>query len=280
MASAPAERHGVLVGVDGSDHSIAAARWAAGEAGARSLPLTLCRVVTAVPEGAEYERQRGGAQHDLDRARNHHIPAGIEVRELIVAGTASHELISLAAQAELLVVGARGRGGFTGLLLGSVSDQASTHAPSSVVVVREFLERPNAPIFVGVEESEGTRPAIDYGFRAADRDGRALVAIYAYPLPAVAPEIGYLPMSQHAHHKDRAHAFLDRYLQPWRQRHPGVTVTYQLTAQAPARAMCDASAEAHLLVVGASGNHALAGLLGSVTRKVLHHAHCPVVVAR
>lgn len=273
---------GVLVGVDGSDHSIAAARWAAREASTRQVPLTLCRVVQAVPDGSEYDRQIHVCRRDLDRARAHlGTLAGLDVRELVATGPASRELIRLAADADLIVVGARGRGGFAGLLLGSVADQVATHAPVAAVVVREPPERfESAPIFVGVDDAPGTRPAIEYAFSAAARDGDPLVALHAYPELVSMPELGYLPVSPHTHMRDRATAFVDRLLEPCRQAYPDVTVTVEVVTRPAGSTLCEASHDAHLVVVGAAGRAILAGLLGSVTRKVLHHAECPVVVAR
>lgn len=275
--------HGVLVGVDGSDHSMAATRWAAGEAAARGVPLTLCRVVPGVSDGAEYERQLGAVERDLDRAVEQ--PAlgsgGVEVRRLVVPGTtASRELIVLDDDADLLVVGARGRGGFGGLRLGSVSDQVATHAQGGVVVVREHLERVGAPVFLGVDDAPGTRVAVDTAFDLASRDGRPLVAVYSHPPPVAMPDLGYVPLSYLSHAEDRARSFVDSTLRPWRDKYPDVTVSAQTSSRRPAVALCEASVEAHLLVVGATGRPTLPGLLGGVTRKVLHHASCPVVVAR
>ncbi|HEX5494366.1 MAG TPA: universal stress protein [Mycobacteriales bacterium] len=273
---------GVLVGVDGSDHSLAAARWGAGEAVARRVPLTLCRVVPGVADGAEFDRQSDAVRHDLDRAvRQPELAAGgTELKRLVVAGTASRELVALGRDADLLVVGARGRGGFAGLLLGSVGDQVATHAPGSVVVVREHLERPAAPVFLGVDDAPGTSVAVGYAFDLAGRDDRALVAVYSYPPPVALPDLGYLPVSTQTHAEDRARSFVDGVLMPWRDKYPEVTVDVQVTARRPAVALCEASVDAHLLVVGATGRPAFAGLLGGVTRKALHHARCPVVVAR
>jgi nucleotide-binding universal stress UspA family protein len=270
---------GVLVGIDGSDNSIQAAVWAGHEAAARGTRLTLCRVIQAAPESGEYERQTRSCRHDLDRARSH--LEGVDVQDLVVGGPASRELIRLSDDAEVVVVGARGRGGFAGLLLGSVSDQAATHARSPVVVVREQPGlREGAPIFLGVDDAPGTRPALEYAFLVAARDRHPVVALHSYPEPVSVPELGYLPLSMHAHFQDRARAFVDGLLEPCRRAYPEVTVTVELTTRSAASALCDASPDARLVVVGATGRPSLAGLLGSTTRKVLHHAKCPVVVAR
>ena len=322
--------HGILVGVDGSEYSFAAARWAAGEAAARRVPLTLCRVVPAAPDSAEYDRQLGATERDLDRAARHALtspggpsegppaehqtgsppvrsagsaagqthapshapqhapsvessaesPVELEVRRLIVGGTASQQLIALDHDADLLVVGARGRGGFAGLLLGSVSDQVATHSPGSVAVVREHLVRVGAPVFLGVDDAPGTAFATEYAFQTAARDGRPLVAMYSYPMSVSVPDVGYLPVTYESHAADRARSFVHTLLEPWRDRHPEVTVTIEVTGVRPAVALCQASVAAHLLVVGATGRPAFAGILGGVSRKVLHNARCPVVVAR
>jgi nucleotide-binding universal stress UspA family protein len=66
------------------------------------------------------------------------VPEGIVVNAVAVEGSASAVLIAAASDADLLVVGSRGRGGFAELLPGSVSHQCAQHAPCPVVIVREY----------------------------------------------------------------------------------------------------------------------------------------------
>jgi nucleotide-binding universal stress UspA family protein len=141
---------GIIVGIDGSDHSRQALRWAVGEAAVRHAPLT---VLTVHPALAGYwggpvsspgdpkltSRALKVAQQEtddvlagLDAASR---PSSVEVRA--VNGVPAEALLAAAEGADLLVVGARGVGGFKRLLLGSVSTQVTHHAPCPVVVIRD-----------------------------------------------------------------------------------------------------------------------------------------------
>jgi nucleotide-binding universal stress UspA family protein len=137
----------VVVGVDGSEGSGEALRWAAGEARARNAklhavlawesPVQVFGAVWAIPsehDMAEYERlarERLDAVLDADPA----LLDGLEVERSAVHGAPAAVLIEAAAGADELVVGTRGHGGFVGLLLGSVGQQCTHHAPCPVVIV-------------------------------------------------------------------------------------------------------------------------------------------------
>ena len=77
------------------------------------------------------------ARHLLDRIVDAEETNGLEVQRLLVCGSAAELLIEQGKGADMLVVGSRGRGGFAGLLLGSVSQQVVHHAPCPVVVIPE-----------------------------------------------------------------------------------------------------------------------------------------------
>jgi nucleotide-binding universal stress UspA family protein len=143
-AVAPADAGPIVVGIDGSPGSIAALRWAATEARCHGRPLTAIYVLgppayygfAMVPMPDMGEALMEGAQAGLEGALmevfGDQRPAdlGSEVRE----GDPAEVMIGASTEASLLVVGARGRGGF---LLGSVTDRCVHHAVCPVVVVRE-----------------------------------------------------------------------------------------------------------------------------------------------
>jgi nucleotide-binding universal stress UspA family protein len=140
-------RSGIVVGVDGSGHSARALEWAAREAALREVPLLVItvhqpvvgywgsaidqpqdhalstRVGTTVREQTEKVIDKLGAR----------VPPQVNVD--VVSGSAAEELITAAKEAELLVVGCRGAGGFARLVMGSVSAQVAAHARCPVVVV-------------------------------------------------------------------------------------------------------------------------------------------------
>ena len=146
---------GILVGVDGSAESERALRWAAHEARIRDADLEVVYAYHDAPawqayalEGAPVAYLDSAALEESARAAGEHarrlvdqLVSEVETPGLRVEGIAvadprpASALVERSKDSELLVVGSRGRGGFTGLLLGSVSQQCATHAQCPVVIV-------------------------------------------------------------------------------------------------------------------------------------------------
>jgi nucleotide-binding universal stress UspA family protein len=135
----------IVVGVDGSEPARQALRWAAAEARHRSRPirivlawdLDLADVTGEQHESAADRRERLARQtleQVLDGERE--SLAGLDADARVVRGRPVEALLAAAEGACMLVVGARGHGGFEKLLLGSVSQQCVQHATGTVVVVR------------------------------------------------------------------------------------------------------------------------------------------------
>ena len=139
----------IVVGIDGSNGSSEALRWAIAEARLRSVPV---RAVHAwsyrqplVPSffGYPYSAESFGnaiddrwqAEQRLERATSE-LGEDHEIERVLVEGSAAQALIDVVGEADVLVVGSRGHGGFTSLLLGSVSQQCAQDAPCPVVIVR------------------------------------------------------------------------------------------------------------------------------------------------
>lgn len=138
---------GVLVGHDGSACSQEALQWAARLAARAGYPLHVLRAwkITTAPRPPSWEPGYIPPFEDFEKAVRADLEADVSAAALdpalsvtchVTHGTAVRGLIESAVRADLLVVGARGRGGFTELLLGSVSDQCVRHAPCPVTVVR------------------------------------------------------------------------------------------------------------------------------------------------
>ena len=138
-----------MIGVDGSPESQAALRWAVREAGLRKAKLVVLHAWWAMPElyldaAAPIDDQEAGGE----RPSTVHVDAFVdsvapEARSTVELETravqgigAAEALLEAAKDADLLVVGSRGLGGFSSLVLGSVSSQCVHHAPCPVVVVR------------------------------------------------------------------------------------------------------------------------------------------------
>ena len=139
---------GIIVGVDGSARSHQALEWAVREAGIRNAPLTVLTVQpavvgfysTAVAYPGDYdvtERTRTAAlaetEEVLDQVENDPHPTSVAVQAVL--GVPAEELLRAAANADMIVVGSRGAGGFKKLLLGSVSSYAVHHGHCPVVVI-------------------------------------------------------------------------------------------------------------------------------------------------
>ena len=137
----------VVVGVDGSDSSKAALAWAVRYAERSGLPVvavsawqfpleTSWGMAPSLPEDFDPE---GAARQMLEGAVSDALGdhVGIELRLEVVRGHPSVELTERSKSASLIVVGSRGHGAFTGMLLGSVSEFLTTHAHCPVVVMRD-----------------------------------------------------------------------------------------------------------------------------------------------
>jgi nucleotide-binding universal stress UspA family protein len=134
----------VVVGIDGSEGSNHALEWAAAEAARRGAVL---EAHTSYDPGYVFitdQEVHQAMQHVLDEAETHivDLAPGLAFKGVIHEGSAAKFLIDASKGADLLVVGSRGLGGFSGLLLGSVSQQCSLHAHCPIVIVRP-LEEPN-----------------------------------------------------------------------------------------------------------------------------------------
>jgi nucleotide-binding universal stress UspA family protein len=139
---------GIIVGIDGSSYSRRALEWAINEAAIRHTPLTVLTVHQAItgywgapvvyPGDADLtEHARKLARDETDIALGK-LPAQArppEVTVLAVAGAPAEEILGVAKDADMIVVGSRGAGGFKKLLMGSVSVTVTHHAHCPVVVV-------------------------------------------------------------------------------------------------------------------------------------------------
>ena len=278
----------IVVGVDGSAESDAALRWAALEAQRHGARLTALHASEPGQHGIHTPLE-DAYQQDLQRIAQAIVDSAVtEVRSVAptvrawgetTSGSAAEGLIRATHTGAMVVVGSRGRGGFAGLLLGSVSQHVATHATGPVVIVRDGASRADGPIVVGVDEGD---VALAAAFEEAALWAARIVVLHAY-LPAVRTWGLDLPpepedeQARRTTESDRLAAIVA----PWRDKFPAVPVeVVAVEGQAAAR-LVDASATAQLVVVGSRGRGGFAGLLlGSVGLHLLHHAGCPVLIVR
>ena len=164
----------ILVGVDGSRAGLEAVAWAVREAALRHAALRIVHVMPAwayeIPEDAPHAGvarwMRDGAAATLEqgaeraRAENH----AVEVESRLLPGDPRLSLIEAAKEAELLVVGSHGLGGFRGMLLGSVALGVSGHTACPVAVVRTVPAGQGGPVVVGVDGSSAGVDAVAFAF--------------------------------------------------------------------------------------------------------------------
>jgi nucleotide-binding universal stress UspA family protein len=282
----------VLVGVDGSASALAATRWAAREAVRRQAPLRLVYAfgwmpvhdaddpVQVVPK--THDELLRGAEDTLAAALAAAVGAapGAVVTSEVVKGNPAALMVELSAEAQLVVVGHRGLGGFAELLLGSVGAALSAHSDCPVVVVRAEPDPPSeGPVVVGVDDSPQADAALTFAVEAAVARKVPLRAVHAW-MESVVPFVVNEPVDWDAVAAREADLLTQR-LAGWREKYPDLRVEPVLSHDRPAHALMQASSDAQLVVVGSRGRGGLAGMtLGSVSRALVHHAACPVAVVR
>ncbi|WP_456789315.1 universal stress protein [Cellulomonas sp. P5_C5] len=282
----------IVVGYDGSTHADGALAWAARVARREHVPLRIVHVARTFLDGyivadrpSDLTSQIGGQVLAGGVERLRAIDPDLEVTtQLEPEDSVAAVLAEASKGARLLVVGSRGRGGFAGLLLGSVSVTVAAHAHCPVVVVRTpppAAEPSTRPVVVGVDGSPTSGSAVDYAFDQASRLGLPLVAVHAWEMPNLfGPVPPWMP-EEIEEIRMAEKAVLSEGLAGHMERYPDVSVTSMVHRGGPAHVLLAASEDAELLVVGSRGLGGFRGLLlGSVSQAILHHATCPVAVVR
>jgi nucleotide-binding universal stress UspA family protein len=278
----------IIVGVDGSPNSLAALRWAHREAELRGDALVAVFAWGFIPPehtsgGYAFSTSFGPEQADaaLATAVAAALDGDDDVERRAVHDHPVRALQAAAYGADLLVVGARGAGGFRGLLLGSVSAQCLHHPRSPLAIVSaDAAERESTGgrIVVGVDASSSAGRALDWAADEAARRSAELEVVHAwdtfYVVPT--PTAGYPTMCAAA--EEDARSTLDKVLAEH-----GLAGRARVRARtvqgAAAPALLDAAAGADLVVLGTRGHGGFASLiLGSVTHHLAYHALCTVVV--
>ena len=288
--SAPVKQLGIVVAVDGSPASNAAAFWAARDAALRNIPLTVINAVatptTTWPPVPYPESLAVRLEDECKKAIMHAMkiaedamPADRKVtigRELVYSSPAP-ALIKMSDQAEMIVVGTAGRGLLARGVLGSVSSTVVRHAGCPVAVIRdEELPDPQDPVLVGIDGSAVSEHATAIAFDEASRRGVDLIALHAWS--DVTTEV---PALDWATVEEEAQRSLAESLAGWRQRYPDVTVHRVVVRDRPARNLIEQAESAQLVVVGSHGRGGLTGmLLGSVSNTLVHSVRVPVIVAK
>jgi len=296
--------------VDGSEHGQCALSWAAREAERRrttlhlitaySVPIYAASGLDGGYAAVDDSIIRQGAEGVLKEALEKIKDFDIDVDASVENGDASGVLLELGREADLLVVGSRGRGGFVGRLLGSVSSALPAHASCPTVVVpmicagrfgqdvtdkhvkAELAKKPLEPVqprvVVGADGSDQARVAVLEAAAQAQRLGVELQILCA--VPQYSGSLAWVPAAM-----DREAIFADIQAQLdagvlWLKSHfPELEISTRLVDGSPVEVLVEASRDSELVVVGTRGRGGFAGmLLGSTSDGVLHHAQGPVMV--
>jgi nucleotide-binding universal stress UspA family protein len=280
----------VIVGVDASQHAGNAADWAAAEACERGVHLRIIHALDFDPGSAHMGPATDPGTEDTDPSSEIHLRllAQVESRlralhpDLVMTAGLVHQgaagaLVAASRDAGLLVLGTRGRGGFAGLALGSVSLRVAAHTASPAVLVgaggHDYARR--GDIVLGVEHG-GSEEAVLFAFEQAARAGLAVRAVRAWE-----------SFPGHSQFYIRDTDILARQaaddvvatLSGAREKFPEVPVHLSVQLGHPAAVLADASQQARLTVVGAHRHHGPLSIgVGPIIHALLARAQSPVAV--
>jgi nucleotide-binding universal stress UspA family protein len=179
----------LVVGLDGSDHSRMALRWAAAVARAAGVPIRAIQAwshprTAALPGGREptpAEQMDEEARRDIALIAADVLGPTAAVTGEVGRGSAAGAMLQAVVPDSVLVLGSRGRGGFAGLLLGSVSQECVEYAPCPVVVVRtDRVLAGDDLILVGKDGSPGAQGALEWAHALAAATDANLQAVHAW----------------------------------------------------------------------------------------------------
>jgi nucleotide-binding universal stress UspA family protein len=304
----------VLVGFDGSAQARTALAFAAEEARRRGSGLT---VVTAYAAPGAFYANLASMPREADEAGKAAARATLEQAAEVVKdhpgpltfrsakGDATGVLVDASAAAQLVVVGARGRGGFAGRVLGSVASALPAHSrcPTVVVPLREGTGdasdgapdgasagssdsgtrgAAHGPVVAGVDGSEHSGLVLRVAARQAERLGAPLRVFVAMPL--LDEWTYWYPTYSDDHisveeRRVELEGRVEERITPLREEHPDLEIEAVVEIGNSIELLAEQSREAPLTVLGTRGRGTVkSALLGSVSRGVLHGAGGPVMV--
>ena len=278
----------IVAATDGSQESLRAVDWAAREAVLRGAPLRIVSAPGLLPRMAGSEGH-SAYQTVSDEIRKHAdlalttaaARAAKAAPDLLIdtdhlEGPPAEAVTESGSGALMLVVGSRGIGAFTAMILGSVSRYAAPHASCPVVVVREEITAAHRQVGIGIGELEGNAAALTFAFEEAALRKASLIVVHAWHTPQ--SEISRAGIALTApgreHLEAEANKQLESMLAEWRDKYPDVAVSQDVVHGHPGRILAGLSARADLVVLGRKAAHHGPG---AVTHAVLNHAHGTIV---
>src|SRR6516225_1083471 len=241
----------VVVGVDGSEESLLAAEWAALEARRHGLPLRIVSTPALVPHVQAYQLSpavtdalRAAATRALRTAvaRAEEVAPGLTITTDLLSGPPAPAVAGSGSDAAMLVVGARGAGGFAAMLLGSVGRYAAARARCPVIVVRQASMAVHHEIVVGIRDPQDIGEALTFAFEEATARHADLMAVHAWHWfpSALRSPAGQDALDAPFHPEqisDEAIRSLSAAVGRWREKYPGVRVRHDVIRGHPARVL-------------------------------------------
>ena len=282
----------IVAGTDGSEESLRAVDWAAREAVLRGAPLRIVSNASVLPRMVS---RAGPGQYDTvtdvlieerdaalaaAAARAAKVAPGLLIDTDQLTGPPAQAITESGAGALMLVVGSRGVGAFTAMVLGSISRYVASHSPGPVVVVRDATTATHRQVVIGIGDLEHCADSLTFAFEEASLRQAGLLAVHAWHAPqSDISRAGDTFTGGDSHSfETEASRQLEGLLNEWRQKYPDVPVSTDVVHGHPGRALVGLSARADLVVIGRHAKHSGLPGPGSVRHAVLNHAHGPVAV--
>ncbi|MGO8853303.1 universal stress protein [Mycobacterium sp.] len=270
--SHPQPTQRIVVGIDGSDAAISAAKWAVAEAVSRNIPL---RLVQAVSE-RHVDRGTGGASLEIQYAQTslraadaalQAVGEPVKVECNIVPGSPEGALIKESEGAAMVCIGSVGIGRMARKVLGSTADAVARQAHCPVAILRTDRDTPNSGsgwIAVVVDGSPGNEAVLEHGFREAQLRAAPILAMGVWRWG-----FGEIPYRQL---KDR--------LGPWVARYPDIHVMPAAARRGTAGFLSHTQEHIELAVVGSADADKLARMVGPTGQQMSGRTGCSVLVVR
>jgi nucleotide-binding universal stress UspA family protein len=296
---------GVLVGFDGSDHAKAALQFGATEALRRKTVLTVVTAYTvpvpvypnmaSLPPEPEDRARRKLAEATLDAAKEFLSDYTGEVILGVAEGNPTGTLADLSRRAQLVIVGARGRGGFVGRVLGSVASALPAHAHCPTIVFpgtdsaeadakpEKFVDqKQDGPVVVAIDGSAQSTEVLKQAAQAAEETAAELRILMIMPLMEEwlywYPDVRLQNESSQRRKNELEKMIRDDHAWLFDE-HPDLDISIDVEIGEPMIVIADRTATARLTVVGSRGRGAVRSvLLGSVSRGVLNNAQGAVMI--
>jgi len=265
----------VVVGIDGSQAAIHAAEWAVDEAVSREVPLRLVEIIPEQVEPAPFasvgnvrmEVEYGETALRIASAAVEATGKPVKVETAVLQGDPAATLIAESRNAQMVCVGSVGIGRFARKFLGSTAAELAerAHCPVAIIRSQHRHSKPDSPlIVVAITKSPDHDAVVEQAMREAElRDAPVLA------LGVLQTDTGDMPSDE-----------LNRYVQHWGRRHPGVRIYAGSTRTEIAEFLAVMDRTIQLAVIGNADADQVAHLLGPHRHPILGHAECSVLIVR